>query len=335
MAICITCTQSISHLYTVYESAYNLRLEQCSSCLAFADPYVEHDTLTLLLDLILLKRGVYRHLLYNRGTEPRKACAKGQARKPEDWDETSESVTMAGVTSASAAWHQDSAREKARWLHILKLGSGLLIVDAFIRCAQLNPQTSADVSQWSAETNDVFFRILVACLIETLAFHGGVTLASCVVLKFSDWVQTWTTLRTSQVSGVRQQFRISLIPLTILYSSFTKYFLLFLLTIWRPSATLPGGAPYRFGVPYENPLIVRALEIWDEDKLDREWVVRNVLGGMAAGFGLRVVLDCHPLFTTVVILVGWVGKTAVAELLKDWIGTDAQSREIWLAYSIP
>ncbi|KIJ14439.1 hypothetical protein PAXINDRAFT_116149 [Paxillus involutus ATCC 200175] len=334
MAICITCTQPISHLYTVYESAYNLRLEQCSNCLAFADPYVEHDTLTLLLDLILLKRGVYRHLLYNRGTEPRKSYAKSEARKSEDNRET---VTVEGVTSASAARHQDSTREKARWLHILKLGSGLLLVDA---CqvsdnVPLDPQTSADVSQWSAETNDMFFRILIACLIETLAFHGGVTLSSYSVLKFSDWVQTWKIFRTSQASGVRQQFRMSLIPLTILYSSFTKYFLLFLLTIWRPSATLPGGAPYRFDVPYENPLIVRALEIWDEDKLDREWVVRNVLGGMAAGFGLRVVLDCHPLFTTVVILVGWVGKTAVAGLLKDWIGADAQSGEAWLAYSVP
>jgi hypothetical protein len=27
--------------------------------------------------------------------------------------------------------------------------------------------------------------------------------------------------------------------------------------------------------------------ILDDDVLDREWVVRNVLGGMAAGFGLR------------------------------------------------
>ncbi|KAF8839537.1 Arv1-domain-containing protein [Paxillus ammoniavirescens] len=335
MAICITCTQPISHLYTVYESAYNLRLEQCSNCLAFADPYVEHDTLTLLLDLILLKRGVYRHLLYNRGTEPHKAYAKSKARKSSDKHETTETVAVESVTSASAARHRDSTREMARWLHILKLGSGLLLVDAFIRCAQLNPQTSADISQWSAETNDIFFRILVACLIETLAFHGGVTLASYIVLKFSDWVRTWGIFRTSQVSGVRQQFRMSLIPLTILYSSFTKYFLLFLLTIWRPSATLPGGAPYRFDLPYENPLIVRALEIWDEDKLDREWVVRNVLGGMAAGFGLRVVLDCHPLFTTIVILVGWVGKTAIAGLLKDWIGADARSGEVWLAYSIP
>lgn len=25
----------------------------------------------------------------------------------------------------------------------------------------------------------------------------------------------------------------------------------------------------------------------DDDKLDREWIVRNILGGMSAGFGLR------------------------------------------------
>jgi hypothetical protein len=43
-------------------------------CHAFADPYVEQDSLILLLDLILLKRDVYRHLLYNRGAEPRKAA---------------------------------------------------------------------------------------------------------------------------------------------------------------------------------------------------------------------------------------------------------------------
>jgi len=147
---------------------------------------------------------------------------------------------------------------------------------------------------------------------------------------------------------------MSLIPLTVLYSSFTKYFLLFLLTIWRPSVSKPGGAPYQFQSSYyENPLIIRALEIWDEDKLDREWVVRNVLGGMAAGFGLRgnvysgfappswlssactVVLDCHPIFTTIVILVGWLVKTAVAELLKDWVGAGGHDVEVWLAYSVP
>jgi hypothetical protein len=51
-------------------------LQQNPECREFADPYVEHDSLTLLIDLILLKRGVYRHLLYNRGAKPNKAASK-------------------------------------------------------------------------------------------------------------------------------------------------------------------------------------------------------------------------------------------------------------------
>lgn len=128
-----------------------------------------------------------------------------------------------------------------------------------------------------------------------------------------------------------------------------------MLTIWRPSASKPGGSPYYWDPSYySSSLVTRALEIWDEDKLDREWVVRNVLGGMATGFGLRglswatsfsictslnnslaVVLDCHPVFTTIVILIGWLAKTVVAGLLKNWVGGDEHNGEKWMAYSIP
>jgi lipid intermediate transporter len=95
----------------------------------------------------------------------------------------------------------------------------------------------------------------------------------------------------------------------------------------------------------------------DDDKLDREWIVRNVLGGMSAGFGLRgafastfpymatwlfkisslvvVILDWHPAFTTIIILAGWVAKTLVASLVSGWVGGDEQAGEAWLAYSIP
>ena len=52
-------------------------LEQ-ASCQAFSDPYVEHDDLTILLDLILLKLGVFRHLLFNRGASPRRIGPKGE-----------------------------------------------------------------------------------------------------------------------------------------------------------------------------------------------------------------------------------------------------------------
>jgi len=89
------------------------------------------------------------------------------------------------------------------------------------------------------------------------------------------------------------------------------------------------------GTVYDNIIVSSALEILNEDRLDREWVVRNVLGGMAAGFGLRVILDCHPIFTTMIILVGWAVKTAVASLVSEWVGGDEKSWEAWLAYSIP
>ena len=100
------------------------------------------------------------------------------------------------------------------------------------------------------------------------------------------------------------------------------------------------------------------LSIWnalDDDTLDRRWVVRNVLGGMAAGFGLRgksdhaavglpslttyalfpVVLDCHPIFTTLIILAGWAVKTGVASFVSGFVGKDRIVGEAWLEYSIP
>lgn len=55
---------------------------------------------------------------------------------------------------------------------------------------------------------------------------------------------------------------------------------------------------------------------------------------------LTVVLDCHPIFTTIIIWAGWLAKTAVASLVSEWVGTgiggdDKAAAEMWLAYSIP
>jgi lipid intermediate transporter len=61
-------------------------------------------------------------------------------------------------------------------------------------------------------------------------------------------------------------------------------FLLFLLTIWRPSQ-LP-NRQYSYLEPISG-LVAHAARALDDDRLDREWIIRNVLGGMSAGFGLR------------------------------------------------
>ena len=86
-----------------------------------------------------------------------------------------------------------------------------------------------------------------------------------------------------------ESLRFSHVPLTLLYSSLSKLFLLFLLSIWRPSTdnSTQVFTERAKGTILAHPVINSALEILDDDKLDKEWVIRNVLGGMAAGFGLR------------------------------------------------
>jgi hypothetical protein len=47
------------------------------------------------------------------------------------------------------------------------------------------------------------------------------------------------------------------------------------------------------------------------------------------------VLDCHPLFTSLVILIGWALKTLTSALISGWVGGDVTRGEAWFAYSIP
>jgi len=305
MPICTTCTVPIPHLYTVYDSAHNLRLEQCTACNQFADPYVEHDSLTLLLDLILLKRGVYLHLIYNRGSEPRRA----------------------GVTRTSVGDERPvKDRERSRWLLVLQLGGILVLVDAFIRWTHLkssreHPLDTTD-APWTKDTMAAFVRTWIGCLVETVAFHSGIMLSCFAVSRLLDRFHRWS----KNESGIRKESRFSMIPLALLYSSMSKLFLLFLLAIWRPAqeakSTVRGSGG---GV----------LDFLDDDKLDREWVVRNVLGGMSAGFGLRVIFDWHPGFTSMIIFVAWAIKTLVSRVVSGWVGGSEQAGQIWLAYSIP
>ena len=147
MPICTTCTAAVPFLYTVYESAYNLRLEECvgtlllltllgpypltpcplimldqTHCHAFADPYVEHDTLALVLDLILLKRGVFRHLLYNRATEPRRETGKA-TNSPEKGmerndfaDATTNGANRSSQKGPTLSTSLDAEREKVSYM---------------------------------------------------------------------------------------------------------------------------------------------------------------------------------------------------------------------------
>ncbi len=52
-------------------------------CSLFSDPLIEHPRTILLIDLILLKPRVYRHLLFNRASRPAIAGKQGKGLKEE------------------------------------------------------------------------------------------------------------------------------------------------------------------------------------------------------------------------------------------------------------
>ncbi|EJD42538.1 Arv1-domain-containing protein [Auricularia subglabra TFB-10046 SS5] len=320
MPLCITCATYMQYLYTVYDSAENLRLEVCPSCRTFADPYVEHEGLIVLLDLMLLKIGAYRHLLFNRGSTPRREGATESSK-----EDTQNSKVLVKLLSAE------------RWKKILSLALPMVVVDS---CTARSPgcllPVSSSAQMCAGHICDCLPQTICATLTSTVAFHLGVTLACAIVLMLTDF---WGGLTSKgkpppNESGIHREFRFSHVPLTLIYSSVTKLFLLFLLSVWRSSP--PTSATAR-SVPQIQFLPDTVLSVFDESVLDRAWVVRNILGGMAAGFGLRIILDCHPLLTMIVVLIGWSVKTAVAAILGSWVAGPARTRiaETWLAYSIP
>ncbi|GAA5906884.1 hypothetical protein JCM5296_005556 [Sporobolomyces johnsonii] len=95
---CTKCCSPVSSLYMTYFIPSNTSLLQCPKCGHLADIYTSFPFPVLLLDLLLLKQAVYRHLLRNRG----------------------------GSTPQERRRHQLSETSR--------LGAIVLGVDAFVRC---------------------------------------------------------------------------------------------------------------------------------------------------------------------------------------------------------
>ncbi|CAL7933026.1 unnamed protein product [Xylocopa violacea] len=61
---CVNCGAQVEELYRRY-SLNVLKLLKCETCGSFADKYIEYDPVIILVDLMLLEKRAYRHLLYN------------------------------------------------------------------------------------------------------------------------------------------------------------------------------------------------------------------------------------------------------------------------------
>lgn len=62
--MCINCGHHVKELYREYSPTV-LKLSSCNACNMVVDKYIEYDPIIIIIDLVLLNREAYRHVLFN------------------------------------------------------------------------------------------------------------------------------------------------------------------------------------------------------------------------------------------------------------------------------
>ena len=67
--VCVECGTVVDALYSTFPGSTNIRIEHCKNCGQPADSYIEYDVSLILLDMMLLSKPVWRHVLFNVDTK--------------------------------------------------------------------------------------------------------------------------------------------------------------------------------------------------------------------------------------------------------------------------
>lgn len=160
--ICIECTAFTEVLYVEY-GAGHIELAECKNCGSIVDPYVEFDNILLFIDLLLLKQGSYRHIVYNvLQEELRAATPYVEAQSLLDWSAHYRNVCY---------WIQRYGWPCRVWTVMLAFEVYLTWVTAEYRHAHNQASNTIEnlVFNWSPLHQYVYF--LVYCVVDMIALQ--------------------------------------------------------------------------------------------------------------------------------------------------------------------
>lgn len=98
--MCVECATPVESLFTVL-SGNHIRATQCHNCGKFADKYLEVEGIVVAIDVLLLRPGAIRHIVYN------KSCNQGHeaptlsntAKKEVSLDAETKALQVFGLSS--------------------------------------------------------------------------------------------------------------------------------------------------------------------------------------------------------------------------------------------
>ncbi|WWC73673.1 uncharacterized protein I206_107645 [Kwoniella pini CBS 10737] len=306
MPVCTNCAYPVDHVYTAYKTKSNIRLGVCPRCDQFLDPLIEHPDLIILLDLILLKPRVFLHLLFNRRSPPF------------DTDKGTESSGKDNQVIRQQRLSQD----------LWKLSAISVLAETVLRF----------LPSVTGECRITVYQVIITCglvLLEGITQHAVTLSLTLLALRIRRWYPV--TLKRKVVDsrkrdGRQENFLPILVPLTILYTSLIPLLLQLILSIWyTPPQSIHEHLPttnmalsFISSLPFNVPPELLDLEIalnhaWSRS--DRIWIGTRLLGGMSAGFGLRVLLPTRPWETTGIVLAGWIGSALIEPVARSYIAS--------------
>lgn len=289
-------------------------------CQAFIDPLIEAPPLLIVLDLVLLKPRVFLHLLFNRGSPP---ATSGGTEVVKDKD--GDSVLQRNEV------HDRKARVNA---DLVSLTAATIAAEVAVRVVP------ALHSLDFAQSITLALLTTVRVGMELAAQLGASTLLALVILRLKGWYPFTGKQSTKEDDGTeamrdgrQESFLPALIPLTLVYTALLPLLLQLALGIWYPPHPSIHESPQATGT-FLSPLALipefilarlpdsvattladittGASDVWAD--ADRVWAGTRLLGGMSAGFGLRVLLPTRPYQTTTIVLAGWGAAVGAGRL---------------------
>lgn len=177
--ICVTCLAPTESLYITYTNGH-IQLTECSACHAPVDKYVERDNVVLFIDLLLLKPGAYRHLVYNS----LEASLSGEASSSNAVEPGPGSPVQKGALGSLGLLSR-------LWILLLTFEIYLSCATEESRYALLLQRRSQGVAGWSIldgihsrSTNFQYTYFALRSLLDILLFHH---LLQYAVIRLCGW----------------------------------------------------------------------------------------------------------------------------------------------------